>query len=696
MLNNESYGYLLSPHIQIVDMNGDPMTGAFLKVFEAGSTYTQVTTYSDWGGTVQEANKVLDSRGEVVIIASNTISYKVMLCDSNRPVSNPYWVLDNVNIYSSSVLPGSITITVNGTTGQIDSVLTIDGEGNKTYTESLSADFLSRISTIESNVSTNTTNITTINNNLGDIDTLLNTLIPGEKDARSFPLSITETHYLKICDVDTDGTIPYHIDFLLYLSKNQLSLKFDEDVQGLMGTGTGSFKYLGQSCNPVFVYDVTPNTGRIVIFRTTPSAGKVSFFLVSYNGYELTNETVSIIDGHISGTTAIYSTDAYTTVAPTMGSNSETIYLTHNIRVGTSCSGLGTYYSPIEAKATQVTSTDETVEITTTVDNGVTTHDLSVTGGQVDTYKAMCSIGDTPGYLQNKLVGSTWLDVVEIPLGADEKNLLFALKNPDFFVKGNTIHGGTVVGVIGDLNEQTHSGYYTCYHSTLNAPPAQAGNPSWFIHHMNSNTANYYAVQIAYAYTTSIICYERTKVAGVWQAWTLRSSGSASNEVAHINTGDSLGAKDIIQLQAGSSTQWSAHGTMCSTIGAITPSVLSKMGFITTQTVTGNFIIAAYKVETSLAHSLICSTGITAFSSAGWISADVTNLIKAIAANDRVYLVIFTDCNGIAIAGASTVNFNIQPYVAGIKTNMGVLTEAPSTLTFESETTNRPFIYLTK
>ena len=179
-----------------------------------------------------------------------------------------------------------------------------------------------------------------------------------------------------------------------------------------------------------------------------------------------------------------------------------------------------------------------------------------------------------------------------------------------------------------------------------------------------------------------------------WIPW----NGSAStNEINHIATGDSLGAKDIIQLQAGSSTQWSAHGAMCSTIGAITPGILSEMGFIATQVVSGNYIIAAYKVETNLAHSLICSTGVTAFpSSRGWISTSVLNHVKAIAANDRVYLVVMTDSNGNSMAGASCTNFNIQPYVAGIKTNMGVLTEAPATLTFDSETTSRPFIYMVK
>jgi len=357
--------------------------------------------------------------------------------------------------------------------------------------------------------------------------------------------------------------------------------------------------------------------------------------------------------------------------------------------------------SASDQRRTEVTSSDASVEVTKTETydgKGYTnTFDLSVQGGQFDTYKSICSTGDVPGYLQNKLAGSDWIDATEISLSADEKNIAFALKNPDFFIKGNTIYGGTVVDVIGDLNEQSHDGYYTCYYNTLNAPPTQPGNPSWFVHHMNSNVGTAYAVQIAYAYTSTIICYERTKVAGVWQAWTLRSAGSSVSEVAHIATGDSLGAKDIIQLQAGSSTQWSAHAAMCSTIGAITPQMSSEMGFITTQVVSGNYIIAAYKVETNLAHTLICSTGVTAFpSSAGWINTPVLNHVKAIAANDRVYLVVMTDSNGNAMAGASCTAFNIQPYVAGIKSNMGVLTEAPATLTFDSETTSRPFIYMVK
>lgn len=399
------FGYLNNPYIVFTDANGKPLSNGTVETYIAGTT-TAYNTLKDWNGTYNGAIITLDIYGGCTIIAPETQGLKLIVKTSTGLL---YKTFPNVFIGGSNqgYLPGTTVIRVDGTDGEIISVGVPDpSDPDKLiFTISLDPSITDAIARNTDHIDGLQIHVGTIENNITVINDTLDTLIAGDKAARSFPLSITETHYLKICDVDTDGTIPYHIDFLLYLSKNQLSLKFDEDVQGLMGTGTGSFKYLGQSCNPVFVYDVTPNTGRIVIFRTTPENGIVSFFLVSYNGYEVTDETVSIIDGHISGTTAVYSSGSYTTVAPTMASNSETIYLTHNIRVGTSCTGLGTYYSPIEAKATQVVSTNESIGIETTVTNGVTTHDLSVTGGQVDTYKVKTSSADAvPGFTYDKII----------------------------------------------------------------------------------------------------------------------------------------------------------------------------------------------------------------------------------------------------------------------------------------------------
>lgn len=392
------FGHLSNPYIVFNDANGKPLSNGTVETYIAGTT-TAYNTLKDWNGTYNGAIITLDIYGGCTIIAPETQGLKLIVKTSTGSL---YKTFPNVFIGGSNqgYLPGTTTIRVDGTDGEIISVGTPDPDDPDKLIFTISLD-----PAITTQINNNTANIANLSDDVDNIDTTINTLITGPKAARSFPLSLTETHYLKICDVDTDGTIPYHLDFLLYLSKNQLSLKFDEDVQGLMGTGTGSFKYLGQSCNPVFVYDVTPNTGRLVIFRTTPVDGKVSFFLVSYNGYDLESETVSIIDGHISGTTAVFSADAYTETVPVMAGNSETIYLTHNIRVGTSCSGLGTYYSPIEAKATQIISSDETVDVSTMVTDGVTTHDLSITGGQVDTYKVRTSSADaTPGFTYDKII----------------------------------------------------------------------------------------------------------------------------------------------------------------------------------------------------------------------------------------------------------------------------------------------------
>ena len=56
-----------------------------------------------------------------------------------------------------------------------------------------------------------------------------------------------------------------------------------------------------------------------------------------------------------------------------------------------------------------------------------------------------------------------------------------------------------------------------------------------------------------------------------------------------------------------------------------------------------------------------------------------------------------TDINGASVVGSSASgNLDIQPYASAINTNMGVLTEAPATLTFEGETPLRPFVFLRK
>ena len=300
-----------------------------------------------------------------------------------------------------------------------------------------------------------------------------------------------------------------------------------------------------------------------------------------------------------------------------------------------------------------------------------------------------------PGYFGDKVVGSDWIQRSDIT-ESDIKKVQFALKNPDFFIKGNTNFGGSIAAT---LNAFTRTEFFTCYYNATGAPPAQTGNPSWFGIHINSNAIANTGINICWAYVaSSLICFERVDLAGVIGTWTLRSSGSS--EVSHISSMDGGGASDNIALQAGSSTQWSAHGVMTAPFGQITPvAEQSTLGFIAAQVATGSFISAIYKVEDTGVHSLICESAVTAFpASAAWVNALVLSVETGlyIPANERVYMVIMTNANGVSLAGKSASNLNLQPYVAGIKTNMGVLTAAPKTIQWESETNTRPFIYMTK
>jgi len=507
----------------------------------------------------------------------------------------------------------------------------------------------------------------------------LSSLITGTKAARSFPLSADESRVIKIATItDSDTDEKWHIDFKIHFKLAQTTLSFMQDQFNTQNHFR--FTYDNESCLETWVYNQdTGAAGIIRIVKTATVDNVCSYYLVAYHGYSSEAEEIEIVDGHVSGASAEFSNDAYTLLSSI--TPLDNYYLIHKLRRDSTMTGTGSYYDPYSAKPTQVTSIDESVTVSSSTTEGVTTHDISVIG---------------------KLVGSTWVTVSEI-VESDIHKLQFALANSEYFVKGTTIYGGTILeATTGDFNTPVHDGYFTGYYNTLNAPPVQPGNPSWFVHHMNSNAGTASAVQIAYAYVnTSIICYERVKLSNTYGAWILRSSGGSSvSEVSHISSMDGGGASDIIALQAGSETQWSAHGVMTAPFGQITPiAAQSNMGFIATQVVTGSFISAIYKVEATGIHSLICESAVTSIpASASWISTLISSVESGlyIPANERVYLVIMTNANGVSLAGKSSTNFNLQPYVAAIKTNMGVLTAAPKTIQWESEVGTRPFIYLTK
>lgn len=273
--------------------------------------------------------------------------------------------------------------------------------------------------------------------------------------------------------------------------------------------------------------------------------------------------------------------------------------------------------------------------------------------------------------------------------GAGTIESVLGLANPAHYVAGATDYGGTIAT---DLDGLTHTGFYTCLGTAAGAPNTSY---SWFVLHTNSNAGTLYALQTAIAYNSgAIICYERVKAAGTWGSWILRSSSG----MKYDNSMDCLAAKDNVSLYAGTDTQWSAHAALWKPKSDMALVVgTSTLNFILPQPVSGkNYIVAAYKYETSGTHTLLCATGINSMPSGASIqSIPITRKISDFVGGQSTYFVIFTNANGASCCGVTGSRLNITPYLAAYKANMGVLTEAPSTLTFDGEETARLFVSVT-
>ena len=74
--------YLTDPNKQFSLRNGSPNVGGFVNVFHAG-TDDPATTYSDFNGTRNARNILLDNNGRAIIIADATKAYRVEVRDPN-------------------------------------------------------------------------------------------------------------------------------------------------------------------------------------------------------------------------------------------------------------------------------------------------------------------------------------------------------------------------------------------------------------------------------------------------------------------------------------------------------------------------------------------------------------------------------------------------------------------------------------
>ena len=73
-------GYLLSPVLQIEDVNGIPLANGKIYVYNADTT-NLATTYSNYEGTVNTNPIILDTAGHAVVIADDSIYYDIEIKD---------------------------------------------------------------------------------------------------------------------------------------------------------------------------------------------------------------------------------------------------------------------------------------------------------------------------------------------------------------------------------------------------------------------------------------------------------------------------------------------------------------------------------------------------------------------------------------------------------------------------------------
>lgn len=118
--------FLFVPIFRAFDTAGNPLSGGLLYTYAAGTT-SQLATYSDAGGTVQNANPVvLDTTGSATVRLGNS-AYKFVLKDAG---GSTQWTEDNYQpvgdgpSFSGTTTLGTLVVTASAT---VQSNLTVDG-----------------------------------------------------------------------------------------------------------------------------------------------------------------------------------------------------------------------------------------------------------------------------------------------------------------------------------------------------------------------------------------------------------------------------------------------------------------------------------------------------------------------------------------------------------------------------------------
>lgn len=164
------------------------------------------------------------------------------------------------------------------------------------------------------------------------------------------------------------------------------------------------------------------------------------------------------------------------------------------------------------------------------------------------------------------------------------------------------------------------------------------------------------------------------------------SAGSSIKSAATMRTAS---ASALVQLQSASSTQWTAHSTLF--VPEVTLDLVVNSSTIKTlcpQYVSGaSYIFAIYKWTSGKICSRVAQSAIhTMPGEASWLQAILTALDEAsLDPESSYYATVLWNGNGAGFFGVNGVNGNAYPYISGYQANLGVLTAAPATLTFDGE-----------
>ena len=93
-----SLGYLISPVLQVEDVNGLPLVGGYIRVFKHGTSIPYIT-WRDFDGDHNPDSVYLDAKGMAVLIAEDTYQYDVYCYDRNNVQQ---WSRLNVSVVATN------------------------------------------------------------------------------------------------------------------------------------------------------------------------------------------------------------------------------------------------------------------------------------------------------------------------------------------------------------------------------------------------------------------------------------------------------------------------------------------------------------------------------------------------------------------------------------------------------------------